>query len=155
MEPTLVHDHIFTFEEANRLAIECLQLQAGAGKTLKLQCMEKKSMFQLMQLVRQEAPATQNLFTKLVLGLREAGYERPQEIAYMLDKGVNHMKEAIENFGKANPGAVKAMKSVGSASTMDGDAIKTTNAWWEDPEFQKLVKESSLRRTGEVEVEKK
>ncbi|CAJ1945032.1 unnamed protein product [Cylindrotheca closterium] len=152
MEPKLVHDAEFTFDEANRLAIECLQLQAGAGKTLKVQCMEKKSMLVMMQLVRQESPATQNLFTKLVLGLREAGYERPQEIAYMLDKGVDHMKEAITNFGVANPGAVKAMKSTGSASTADGDAIQTTNAWWEDPEFQKLVKESSLK-TGELEAE--
>ncbi|KAL3931969.1 MAG: hypothetical protein SGBAC_011070 [Bacillariaceae sp.] len=159
IEPTLVHDEEFTFEEARRLAIECLQLQAGAGKTLMVQCMEKKGMLEMNQLIKQESPSTQNMFTKLILGLREAGYERPQEISYMLDKGVGHMQEAIEKFGQANPGAVKSMQS-GSGSSeatrADGEPITTTtNAWWEDPEFQKLVKESSLRKDQVEELKKK
>lgn len=151
IEPTLVHDNEFTFEEARRLAIECLQLQAGAGKTLMVQCIEKKGMLEMNQLIKQKSPSTQNMFTKLILGLREAGYERPQEIAYMLDKGVGHMQEAIDKFGQANPGAVKSIQS-GSGSSK---ATTTTNAWWEDPEFQKLVKESSLRKEQVEELKKK
>lgn len=159
IEPTLVHDEEFTFEEARRLAIECLQLQAGAGKTLMVQCIEKKGMLEMNQLIKQKSPSTQNMFTKLILGLREAGYERPQEISYMLDKGVGHMQEAIEKFGQANPGAVKSMQSgAGSseATRADGEPITTTtNAWWEDPEFQKLVKESSLRKEQVEDLKKK
>mmetsp|Transcript_21458 Transcript_21458/g.52861 ORF Transcript_21458/g.52861 Transcript_21458/m.52861 type:complete len:474 (-) Transcript_21458:1592-3013(-) len=154
IEPTLVHDPAFSFEEANRLAIECLQLQAGAGKTLMLQCIEKKGMVEMMQLVKQDSPSTQNLFTKLVLGLREAGYERPQEVAYMMEKGVAHMQEAISKFGNANPGTLSAQKAAASGQPVDDDVVTTTNAWWEDPEFQKLVKESSLRK-GEAEAAKK
>jgi len=144
--PTLVRNPTFITAEANRLAIECLQLQAGAGKTLQVQCMERKPVLELMQLLQQEDPSFQNLFTKLILGLREAGYERPQEMAYMMDKGVAHMQEAISKFGEANPSLVSSMKSGNVETRPDGEPITTTNAWWEDPEFQKLVKESSLRR---------
>lgn len=153
-EPKLLRNPAFIASEANRLAVECLQLQAAAGKTLKVQCMERKGMMELMQLLQQETPSTQNLFTKLILGLREAGYERSQEMAYMMDKGVVHLKEAIDKFSNANPSLVKSMRSGASATTKDGEPIKTTNAWWEDPEFQKLVKESSLRR-AELEEAKR
>lgn len=150
-EPTLIHDPTFLDVEAKRLAIECLQLQAGQGKTLRVQCMEKKSVFDLMQLIKQEEPSVQNLFTKLILGLREAGYERSQEMAYMMTKGVEHLQSSVTAFSEANPNAAKRVAEQDKGT--DGEVITTTNAWWEDPEFQELVKESSLRKEDMKQLE--
>lgn len=156
LEPTLIHHPTFLEGEANRLATECLQLQAGQGKTLRVQCMEKKSVFDLMQLVKQEEPTAQNIFTKLSLGLREAGYERSQEIAYMMTKGVDHLRSSIAAFNEANPNAAKRIAEQGIFGTSDDDGdevVTTTNVWWEDPEFQDLVKESSLRKEEMKQLE--
>ena len=74
-----------------------------------------------------------NVFPNLVKGLRQAGYARPQEIDYILSDGLGEFVKEVQNFEQEHP------------TNSDG-SIKMKNAWWEDPEFQKLVKESSLRK---------
>ena len=69
----------------------------------------------------------------MIKGLRQAGYARPQEMDYVLNGGLKEFFDEIQAFEKENP-------------TNEDGSVKLTNAWWEDPEFQKMVKESSLRK---------
>jgi hypothetical protein len=70
-EGVLPGDAIFSRDEAMRMITECLQLECGVDKAL--------SFFEVY-----DANATE---AKLVKGLREAGYARPQEIDHMLRDG--------------------------------------------------------------------
>lgn len=123
----LISNPAFMQEEAIRMVTECLQLAASNGKTISLKIVENDT-----QSETSASQSSEKLFPKLTKGLREAGYERPQEIDYMLRLGVPDYLSAIQGFEKENPTAK--------------DGVVHTNAWWEDPEFQKLVKQSSLRK---------
>lgn len=70
-EGVLAADAIFSRDEAMRMITECLQLECGAEKAL--------SFSEVYDLNATEA--------KLIKGLREAGYARPQEIDHMLRDG--------------------------------------------------------------------
>jgi hypothetical protein len=122
-----ISDPAFLQSEAIRMATECLQLDAASGKTIALSVIENDTTSQTSS-----SQTSQQLFPKIVKGLREAGYERPQEIDYMLRLGVSDYQSEIKNFEQENPTAQ--------------NGVVHTNAWWEDPEFQKMVKKSSLRK---------
>jgi hypothetical protein len=122
-----VQDPVFLQEEALRMVTECLQLQAAAGKTISLSLVENDTTSPTSS-----SQTSKELFPKLIKGLREAGYDRPQEIDYMLRMGVDHYASAIQEFETATPNAK--------------NGIILTNAWWEDEQFQKSVKQSSLRK---------
>jgi hypothetical protein len=70
-EGVLPPDAIFSRDEAMRFITECLQLAVGANRT-----------FSFSEVY--DANATE---AKLIKGLREAGYARPQEIDHMLRDG--------------------------------------------------------------------
>jgi hypothetical protein len=70
-EGVLPSDAIFSRDEAMRMITECLQLNAGANKAF--------SFSEVYNVNATEA--------KLIKGLREAGYARPQEIDHMLRDG--------------------------------------------------------------------
>jgi len=70
-EGCLPADAIFSRNEAMRMITECLQLEVGVDKAL--------SFAEVY-----DVNATE---TKLIKGLREAGYARPQEIDHMLRDG--------------------------------------------------------------------
>ena len=71
-EGVLPSDAIFSRDEAMRMITETLQLEAGVGKAL--------SFSEVYDVNATEA--------KLIKGLREAGYARPQEIDHMLRDGI-------------------------------------------------------------------
>jgi len=108
---------IFSTHEALRMVTECLQLEAAVDKA-----------YAMTELTDEDATSTPDY--KLIKGLREAGYNRPQEIDHMVRLGTAEYEKALENFKELNP----------------GDGVTTTQAWWEDENFQKSVKESSLRK---------
>lgn len=98
---------VFSRDEAMRMVTETLQLEAGANKAL------------VFADVRDVVNATE---AKLIRGLREAGYGRSQEIDHMLRDGIQKYQKALDEFDEKNP------------SWRSG--VKTTHAWWEEPEFR-------------------
>lgn len=70
-EGALPEDAVFSRDEAMRMITECLQLEVGVDKALSISEVH-------------DANATE---AKLIKGLREAGYARPQEIDHMLRDG--------------------------------------------------------------------
>ena len=78
-EGVLPADAIFSRDEAMRMITECLQLECGVNKAL--------SFSEVYDVNATEA--------KLVKGLREAGYARPQEIDHMLRDGPRVRLEAL------------------------------------------------------------
>jgi len=109
---------IFSREESLRMITELLQLECGVNKAL--------SFAEVYNQNKTEA--------KLIKGLREAGYARPQEIDHMLRVGTEAYKKAIEEWKTKNPDAAKGY---------------TSDAWWEREEYQR-----SRRRSAEREEEK-
>lgn len=85
----------YSRDEGLRLVTECLQLESGTNKALTFtECTSTNT--------------TENIAARLVKGLREAGYTRPQEIDHMIAKGVKGYQEAIDRFAaekeaKENP----------------------------------------------------
>merc|ERR1712151_924221 len=73
--------------------------------------------------------------SKLIKGLRQAGYARPQEIDHMMREGVEGYQKAIDDFMERNP---------------DYDKGYTSDIWWESEEFQKSVRK---RREKEAKEE--
>ncbi|GAX29163.1 hypothetical protein FisN_7Hh236 [Fistulifera solaris] len=76
---------------------------------------------------------------RLIRGLREAGYARLQEIDHMLRDGAKNYEKAIEEWLTSNPDAAKGY---------------TTNAWWEQEQFQKSRRKSDERFLAEQQQEK-
>jgi len=105
-------DAIFSRDEAMRMITETLQLESGVNKAL--------SFSEVYDVNATEA--------KLIKGLREAGYARPQEIDHMLSDGVPAYQKALDEFHEANPDW--------------GKGVYATEAWWEDPKFKKSVEEA-------------
>lgn len=73
---------VFSRDESLRLVTECLGLESGINKAL--------TFYESI-----DVNATE---TKLVKGLREAGYTRPQEIDHMIAKGAEAYRQAIEDY---------------------------------------------------------
>ena len=111
-------DAVFPREESYRLITELLQLACGRQRAL--------SFAQVYNPNVTEA--------RLIRGLREAGYARPQEIDHMLREGPQKYLDFIEKWKKRNP---------------DWEKGYTTDAWWEAEIYQ-----SSRRRSAEREAEK-
>jgi len=112
-EGVLAPDAIFSRNEAMRMITETLQLNSGVGKAL--------SFSEVYDVNATEA--------KLIKGLREAGYARPQEIDHMLRDGVAEYQKAVDAFREKNPDW--------------GKGVYATEAWWEDPKFLASVEEAS------------
>lgn len=74
-------DAVYSRDESVRLVTECLGLASTARKALSI--------------VESE---TDDVGAKLIRGLREAGYTRPQEIDHMITKGVTAYGDAIEAY---------------------------------------------------------
>merc|ERR1712224_143153 len=89
---------------------ETLQLEAGINKALTF------------------AEVYDNNATeaKLINGLREAGYARPQEIDHMLRNGTQNYQKALDEFKEKNPNWDNKFGKKG---------VKLIEPWWEEPEF--------------------
>lgn len=122
-EAVLPAKSTFSREESLRMITELLQLEAGANKAL--------AFAEVYNANKTEA--------KLIRGLRQAGYARPQEIDHMLRDGVEKYQKACQDYLEENPDAAKGY---------------TTNAWWEKEEFQKSRQRSAERDQEKVEAMK-
>ena len=111
-------DAVFPREESYRLITELLQLACGRQKAL--------SFAQVYNTNVTEA--------RLIKGLREAGYARPQEIDHMIREGTAKYLDFIEKWKTRNP---------------DWEKGYTTDAWWEADIYQE-----SRRRSAEREKAK-
>merc|ERR1712232_337939 len=76
---------IYSRDESLRLVTECLQLECGTNKALTFTEVTSTN-------------TTENVGARLVKGLREAGYTRPQELDHMISKGVTAYEEAIDKY---------------------------------------------------------
>jgi len=115
---------VFSRDEAMRMFTETLQLDSGAGKDLTF-------------LEVYDNNATE---AKLIKGLREAGYARPQEIDHMLRNGTANYQKALDDFREKNPNWDKTKLKPGS---------KLIEPWWEEPEFlAEIAKEEASYKRG-------
>jgi len=125
-------DSVFPRQESYRVITELLQLACGRQQAL--------SFAQVYNSNITEA--------RLIKGLREAGYARPQEIDHMIRSGPAKYKEFVDNWKEQNPDASQGY---------------TSDAWWEQEIFQSSRRKSAERdaakeqeivdeRTKEVEV---
>jgi len=81
-EGVLPSNATYSRDESLRLVTECLGLVSGSNKALTFS----------------EVSNVNATEFKLVKGLRESGYTRPQEIDHMLTKGVEGYKKACEDY---------------------------------------------------------
>mmetsp|Transcript_1039 Transcript_1039/g.2668 ORF Transcript_1039/g.2668 Transcript_1039/m.2668 type:complete len:505 (+) Transcript_1039:302-1816(+) len=114
----LPEDAVFSRAEAMRMATETLQLDAGSCKALTFS----------------EVYDTNTTEAKLIKGLREGGYVRPQEIDHVLRDGFKLYQEALDEYDEINPGW--------------REGVKLTDAWWEDPEFLRQLDEAKMKDRG-------
>jgi len=107
-------DSVFPREESYRLITELLQLACGRQQAL--------SFAQVYNPNITEA--------RLIKGLREAGYARPQEIDHMIRSGPQAYQEFVDEWKEKNPDAEKGY---------------TSDAWWEQEIYQKSRQKSAER----------
>lgn len=81
----IAEGQIYSRDESLRLVTEVLQLESGSNKALTFTEVTSTN-------------TTENIGARLVKGLREAGFTRPQEIHHMISKGVFAYKEAAEKY---------------------------------------------------------
>lgn len=122
-EGVLPENAIFSRDESLRMITELLQLECGKNKALSFEEVYNKNITE----------------AKLVRGLREAGYARPQEIDHMIRDGPKAYKEAVKKWKTENPDAAKGY---------------TTDAWWESEQFQKSVKARQKKEEAAIQVAK-
>lgn len=117
-EGVLPTDTTFSREESYRMVTELLQLACGKNKAL---CF---------------APIYNANVTeaRLIRGLRQAGYARPQEIDHMIREGPEKYKEFVQKWKTDNPDVAQGY---------------TTDAWWEQDIYQQ-----SRRKSAEKEASK-
>eukprot|EP00594_Rhizosolenia_setigera_P007625 CAMPEP_0178954186 /NCGR_PEP_ID=MMETSP0789-20121207/8847_1 /TAXON_ID=3005 /ORGANISM="Rhizosolenia setigera, Strain CCMP 1694" /LENGTH=486 /DNA_ID=CAMNT_0020635553 /DNA_START=82 /DNA_END=1542 /DNA_ORIENTATION=+ len=78
----------YSRDEAIRAVTDSLQLESGSNKAMTFtECASTNT--------------TENIGARLVKGLREAGYTRPQEIDHMISKGVAAYEKAIADYKQA------------------------------------------------------
>jgi hypothetical protein len=153
MEGCLQDDAIFSRDEAMRMITECLQLEVGVNKAL--------SISEVYDVNATEA--------KLIKGLREAGYARPQEIDHMLRDGpkvslmihptVLQETSRIDSYLRQKftrqilyfQNYKEAVDTFREKNPDYAKGYYTTDAWWEDEKFQKSVRKSSLRLEEEAQ----
>merc|ERR1712228_616849 len=75
----------YSRDESLRILTECLQLESGTDKALTFTEVANTN-------------TTENPTARLIKGLREAGYTRPQEIDHMIAKGIDAYNAACEKF---------------------------------------------------------
>jgi len=114
---------VFSRDESYRMITELLQLECGVNKALTFAEVYNVNVTEY----------------RLVKGLRQAGYARPQEIDHMIREGPEAYKKAIEDFKKENPDAAKGY---------------TSDAWWLAEEFQKSRRRSEEREEASVQAVK-
>jgi len=88
-------DAVVSRDESLRLVTECLQLETGSNKALTFTEIQNTN-------------TTENVGARLIKGLREAGYTRPQELDHMIGKGIGEYDTACkkfqqEKFDRENP----------------------------------------------------
>jgi len=88
-EGLLMSNATYSRDESLRVVAECLGLQSAVNKAM---------VFTEVELVNVNATAV-----RLVKGLREGGYTRPQEIDHMIVKGVEAYETAIEEYKTRTP----------------------------------------------------
>merc|ERR1712125_36541 len=118
-EGVLPDTAVFSRDESLRMVTELLQLECGKNKAL---CFREVYNPNITE-------------AKLIRGLREAGYARPQEIDHMIRDGPEAYKEAVKNWKNDN----------GSADI---------DAWWEAEEFQKSIRERKIKDEAEIQLVK-
>ncbi|CAB9512724.1 expressed unknown protein [Seminavis robusta] len=114
---------VFSRDESLRMITELLQLECGKDKAL---CFREVYNANITE-------------ARLIKGLREAGYARPQEIDHMIRDGPKAYKEAVEKWKTEYPDAAKGY---------------TSDAWWESEEFQKSVKARQSKNEKEIQMVK-
>lgn len=126
---SLPEDSVFSRDEAMRMFTETLQLEAGSGKVLTFS----------------EVYDNNTTEAKLIKGLREAGYARPQEIDHMLRNGTANYQKALDDFREKHPNWDKSKLKPGS---------KLIEPWWEEPEFlAQLEKEKAGYKSSSKDEE--
>lgn len=78
---------VYSRDESLRLVTECLQLESGTNKALSFTEIQNTN-------------TTENVGARLIKGLREAGYTRPQEIDHMIGKGIGEYDTACKKFAQ-------------------------------------------------------
>uniref|UniRef100_A0A6S8IJY1 Uncharacterized protein n=1 Tax=Amphora coffeiformis TaxID=265554 RepID=A0A6S8IJY1_9STRA len=113
----------FSREESYRMVTELLQLACGKNQAL---CF---------------APIYNANVTeaRLIRGLRQAGYARPQEIDHMIREGPEAYKEYVKKWKAENP---------------DSAAGYTTDAWWEADIYQQSRRKSAEREATKDQAAK-
>lgn len=122
-EGVLPDTAVFSRDESLRMVTELLQLECGVNKALAFREVYNQNITE----------------ARLIKGLREAGYARPQEIDHMIRDGPSAYKEAVKEWKTKNPDAAKGY---------------TTDAWWESEQFQKSVKARARKNEAEIQVAK-
>jgi len=88
-EGLLLSNATFSRDESLRLMTDCLQLASGSNKAL----------------VFSEVDNVNQTETKLIRGLREGGYSRPQELDHMITKGPVEYEKACDDYTTRTPKA--------------------------------------------------
>jgi len=122
---------IYSRDESLRLVTECLQLECGSNKALTFTEVSSLNI-------------TENIGARLIKGLRQAGYTRPQEIDHMMSKGIGAYEEAVvkykkEKWEKENPDPELVLKE-------QAERDKEAAVAWEKSE-----REFEERKTKEIE----
>lgn len=122
---------IYSRDESLRLVTESLQLECGTNKALTFTEVTSTN-------------TTENVGARMVKGLRQAGYTRPQELDHMISKGITAYEEAIAEYKQAiwekeNPDPEEVEKE---QAKRDAEAAV---AW------EKSEREFAERKTKEIE----
>merc|ERR1712038_529858 len=86
-EGVLLTNATFSRDESLRMLTDCLALESGAKKAL----------------VFSEVHNVNQTESKLIRGLREGGYSRPQELEHMITKGPEEYEKACAEYGTREP----------------------------------------------------
>ena len=150
--PALSDTAVFGREEAYRIISELLQLECGVNKALAFA----------------EVYNVNATETKLIKGLREAGYDRMQEIDHMLREGpevrtVHHTmwtgQHSLRTYicflsASMHPQGYEKAIDEWRNRNPDWDKGYTTDIWWEAPEYKESRARSEARAARLAELDK-
>eukprot|EP00527_Entomoneis_sp_CCMP2396_P007618 CAMPEP_0198140352 /NCGR_PEP_ID=MMETSP1443-20131203/3525_1 /TAXON_ID=186043 /ORGANISM="Entomoneis sp., Strain CCMP2396" /LENGTH=528 /DNA_ID=CAMNT_0043802745 /DNA_START=86 /DNA_END=1672 /DNA_ORIENTATION=- len=114
-------DSTFPRQESYRVVTELMQLACGRQQALSFARIYNTNVTE----------------ARLIKGLREAGYARPQEIDHMIREGPAKYQKYVDEWKKENP---------------DAAAGYTTDAWWEGEIYQNSRKKSAARDAEKEQV---
>jgi hypothetical protein len=112
---------VYSRQEAYRTITELLQLECGVNTALTFTEVY-------------ESNATE---ARLIKGLREAGYDRMQEMDHMIRSGAQGYETFITEYKEKNP-------------NWDQAGVFTTEAWWEAPEYKASRERSDARAAAKL-----